>query len=52
MRLVRYIILFIVPDGFKNDFYSHNSFKFLTQLESKMSQFEIVFFKLFAWFNT
>ena len=54
-RLVRYLLrllyLSCVSDGFRNDFYSRgNGFKFLTHVESKTSQFEIV--KSLASFNT
>ena len=42
-----------MPDGFGNNFHNFtwNGFKFLTHLESKTSQFEIVF-KSLARFNT
>ena len=51
-RLVRYLLyLFCVSDGFGTILFMRNGFKFLKQVKSKMSRFEIVL-KSLACFST
>ena len=46
-----FIFLYCVSDGFRNDSINEKGLKFLRQVESKTSQFDIVF-KLLASFST
>ena len=44
MRLLRYLLyLYCVSEGFEQQGFPSNGFKFLKQVESKTNQFEILF---------